>query len=62
MLVSMAFALVGINGALTGLPPEPALSYLYVAVLALKAMLLSHVELLTRPIQRYFRNKRVPSS
>lgn len=62
VLVSLAFALVGINSALNGLPPEPALAYLYIAALASMAMLLPRLESLTRPIQRYFRGKRVESS
>ena len=62
VLVSAGFALVGIHGALHGFLPEPTLTYLYAATLVFVAMLLPRVESLTRPIRRYYQNKRVTSS
>lgn len=62
VLVSFAYAVIGVSGALGAWLPEPALTYLFVAVLACMAMLLPRVASLTRPIQRYFQSKRAASS
>lgn len=52
-VMSLAYALVGINGALHGWPPEPTLSYLFVIVLVVMASLSSRVALVPKRIRRY---------
>jgi UDP-GlcNAc:undecaprenyl-phosphate GlcNAc-1-phosphate transferase len=61
VLASCAYALLGINGAVNGLPPEPALIYLFVVALTCMALLLPRVATLTRLTRHPLQESRVMS-